>query len=148
MTTISRGRADLRAALAALAFTLPAAARAAQVPANADAFQTLPGAASVTLPGIGAVPLEGAEFSAPGTDPFYPLTAAEVTRLNTLAPNLGLEHRNSASATFGALVMAFVLFAVPVAGGAFFIKVLIELSGRGLTSSRLTPTGHHTCPGV
>ena len=74
----------------ALAFTLPAAARAAQVPANADAYQTLPGAASVTLPGIGAVPLEGAEFSAPGTDPYYPLTAAEVTRLNTLAPNLGL----------------------------------------------------------
>ena len=66
------------------------AARAGQISANADAFQTLPGAASVTLPGIGTVALEGAEFSAPGTDPHYPLTVDEVTRLNALAPSLGL----------------------------------------------------------
>src|SRR5262249_46008053 len=47
-------------------------------------------------------------------------------RVAALAPNLELDHRNSASATFGALLMAFVLFAVPVAGGAFFVKVLID----------------------
>jgi hypothetical protein len=59
------------------------------IQANADAFQTKPGDASVNL-GFGPIPLEGAEFSAPGTDPHYPLTAAEVARLNVLAPNLGL----------------------------------------------------------
>jgi hypothetical protein len=34
--------------------------------------------------------LEGAEFSAPGTIPYYPLSAADVARLNALAPNLGV----------------------------------------------------------
>ena len=80
-------------AVSALLVAAPAA-DAAQILANADAFQTLPGAASITLPsalGGAVVPLEGAEFStpAPGT-PFYPLTTADATRLNTLAPNLGL----------------------------------------------------------
>ena len=79
-------------AVSALLFAAPAAA--AQILANADAFQTLPGAASITLPsalGGAVVPMEGAEFStpAPGT-PFYPLTTADATRLNNLAPNLGL----------------------------------------------------------
>jgi hypothetical protein len=75
----------------ALLFSMEAIA--ASIPANADAFQTTPGSASITLAlpgGSVVVPMEGAEFSAPGTDPFYPLTTAEVTRLNTLAPNLGL----------------------------------------------------------
>jgi hypothetical protein len=78
------------ALLAVGALLLSAESNAATIAANADAFQTTPGSASVTLPGIGAIPLEGAEFSAPGTSPFYPLTATEVSRLNTLAPNLGL----------------------------------------------------------
>lgn len=43
-------------------------------------------------------------------------------RVAALAPNLDLETHGSATATFGALLMAFVLFAVPVAGGAFVIK--------------------------
>ena len=78
------------ALLVAGALFLSTEARADQILANAEAFQTLPGTASVTLPGIGVVPLEGAEFSPAGTSPYYPLSAAEVTRLNTLAPNLGL----------------------------------------------------------
>jgi hypothetical protein len=74
------------------ALLLSTEASAAIIPANADSFQTKPGDASITLAPLGnlVVPLEGAEFSAPGTSPFYPLTAAEVTRLNALAPNLGL----------------------------------------------------------
>jgi hypothetical protein len=78
------------ALLVAGALVLPASVRAGTISANADAFQTTPGSASVLLPGIGVIPMEGAEFSLPGTDPHYPLTAAEVTRLNSLAPNLGL----------------------------------------------------------
>ena len=47
-------------------------------------------------------------------------------RVAALAPNLELDYRNSAAATLGALVMAFVLFALPVAGGAFFFKKAID----------------------
>jgi hypothetical protein len=78
------------AMFAAGALVAGAQAKAGTIGANADAFQTMPGDASVTLPGLGLIPLEGAEFSPPGTDPHYPLTAAEVARLNVLAPNLGL----------------------------------------------------------
>jgi hypothetical protein len=64
--------------------------QAAVIQANADAFQTAPGAASVTLnfgAGPQVIPLEGAtDFSLPK----IPLTSAEVARLNSLAPNLGL----------------------------------------------------------
>jgi len=83
-------RWSLLAAVGAAALLAPAVAMAGQIPAGEDAIQTKPGDASVILPGIGLVPLEGAEFSAPGTDPHYPLTAAEVARLNALAPDLGL----------------------------------------------------------
>lgn len=85
-------RASL-ALLAAIAVFSPAATAADDVPANADAWQTRPGDASIVLPaalGGATVLMEGAEFSPPGTSPYYPLTAAEVTRLNALAPNLGL----------------------------------------------------------
>ena len=75
--------------IAALSLLAPAAAVAGTITANADAFQTLPGDASLTLPGIGVVPLEGAEFGAPGSDPYYPLSSADDSRLNALAPNLG-----------------------------------------------------------
>jgi hypothetical protein len=83
----------IHALLVAAVLLLSAVASGGQINANADAFQTLPGDASITL-NLGAgnvvIALEGAEFSAAGTDPFYPLTTAEVARLNTLAPSLGL----------------------------------------------------------
>jgi hypothetical protein len=78
------------AVFAAGALIAGAQARAGTIGANADAFQTKPGDASVVLPGLGLIPLEGAEFSPAGTDPHYPLTPAEVARLDALAPNLGV----------------------------------------------------------
>jgi Zn-dependent protease with chaperone function len=65
-------------------------------------------------------------------------------RVAALAPNLELDHRNSASATFGALVMAFVLFAVPVAGGAFFLKVLIDDAKKQVASQLGGPEGRRS----
>jgi hypothetical protein len=58
------------------------------IPANADAIQTPgDGTTSITLLSLGTIALEGAtEFSSP----IHPLTSAEVSRLNALAPNLGL----------------------------------------------------------
>jgi hypothetical protein len=90
MLQVFRSRLSFHAAVVAiLAVTIGShsAAAADVIPANADAFQTLPGSAGITLPGIGLIPLEGAtEFSTPT----IPLTAAEVARLNSLAPNLNL----------------------------------------------------------
>ncbi len=78
-------------ALLILGLSAPAGAGQWVVGANADAFQTLPGNASITLPAIGAIPLEGAEFTANwGPNPYYPLTTQEALRLNALAPNLGI----------------------------------------------------------
>jgi hypothetical protein len=85
---ITKALSLLSASAAAALFVSPAA-MAATIAANADAFQTLPGEAKITLAGIGVVPLEGAEFS-PGVDPFYPLSPADAMRLNALAPSLGL----------------------------------------------------------
>jgi hypothetical protein len=96
MPSTSRSRAARSAPLSVIAvgaLLLSTAARADQIPANAEAFQTLPGDASVTLnfgAGNVVIPLEGAEFSPAGTSPYYPLSAADITRLNTLAPSLGL----------------------------------------------------------
>jgi hypothetical protein len=84
------------AVVGAGALGLASRSSAAQISAGEDVFETKPGDASVTLNfggGPVAIPLEGAEFSAPGTDPFYPLTAVEVTRLNTLAPNLNTQYQ-------------------------------------------------------
>jgi PEP-CTERM motif len=44
----------------------------------------LPGKANITLPGIGLVPLEGAQFSPSMTDPFYPLPVPDAMRLEAL----------------------------------------------------------------
>src|SRR5580658_8212299 len=77
---------------AMVALSSATVANAAIISANADAFQPFPGDASITLNFGGGpivIPMEGAEFSNPGTSPYYPLTTAEVTRLQALAPNLG-----------------------------------------------------------
>jgi Zn-dependent protease with chaperone function len=55
-------------------------------------------------------------------------------RVAALAPNLGPEASNSAIATFGALVMALILFAVPIVGGTFFFMKLIEDAQKGIAA--------------
>jgi len=47
-------------------------------------------------------------------------------RLAALAPNLKPEGRNSMSATLGAVLMAFMLFVIPIGGGAWFLKAAID----------------------
>src|SRR5260370_37743803 len=77
----------LLAAVGAAALLAPGVAMAGLVQAGEDAIQTKPGDASGVLPGLGLIPLEGAtDFSSPAR----PLTAAEVTRPNALAPDLRL----------------------------------------------------------
>jgi Zn-dependent protease with chaperone function len=61
-------------------------------------------------------------------------------RVSALAPNLGPESNNSAVATLGALVMALILFAVPVVGGTFFFMKLIDDAKKGI-ATQLTGAG-------
>jgi Zn-dependent protease with chaperone function len=47
-------------------------------------------------------------------------------RLAALEPSLAPKVPASMTATMGALFVAFVLFALPIAGGAFFVKQVVE----------------------
>jgi Zn-dependent protease with chaperone function len=47
-------------------------------------------------------------------------------RVGALAPSLKTESHGSATATLGALLMAFVLFALPIGAGGWFVKTAID----------------------
>jgi hypothetical protein len=61
-------------------------------------------------------------------------------RLAALEPSLAPKLPASMTATMGALFVAFLLFVLPVAGGAFFVKQVVEET-KNKISAQMDPNG-------